>query len=166
MANLLSASRIAAAVFLLFFPPLSREFFALYLYCGISDIMDGFIARRTGTESKFGSSLDTAGDIVFASVALLKICPVLALDKWILWVTIAIATIKVATIICGYWKSREFVAVHSALNKGVGFLLFVYPLLTSFSFSKYLLVVLVSMALAAALDEGKKVWRYKALRES
>ena len=54
MANLVTCLRILCAGLLLFFPAFSPAFFALYLTGGISDMLDGFIARRTHTASAFG----------------------------------------------------------------------------------------------------------------
>ena len=54
MANLVTCLRILCAGLLLFFPAFSPAFFALYLNGGVSDMLDGFIARRTHTASAFG----------------------------------------------------------------------------------------------------------------
>lgn len=53
-ANLITGSRIAAALLLLFATPLTGAFYALYLWCGVSDMVDGTIARRTHSESRIG----------------------------------------------------------------------------------------------------------------
>ena len=48
MANIITASRIIISIALLFFPALSPEFYALYLAAGITDMLDGTVARKTG----------------------------------------------------------------------------------------------------------------------
>ena len=61
-ANIITFSRIAAALSLFFLP---RGSIIFIIYFGISDMLDGFIARKMHTESKFGEKLDSFADIVF-----------------------------------------------------------------------------------------------------
>ncbi|MBQ6866890.1 MAG: CDP-alcohol phosphatidyltransferase family protein, partial [Clostridia bacterium] len=65
MANLITILRILASAALLFCPALSPAFFAVYIFAGVTDMLDGFVARRTGTASDFGAKLDTAADLIF-----------------------------------------------------------------------------------------------------
>ena len=58
--NAITAVRILCSAAILFCNPLSPMFFALYVTAGVSDIVDGWIARRTNTASEFGSKFDTA----------------------------------------------------------------------------------------------------------
>ena len=52
-------------------------------------MIDGPVARKTGTTSKFGSRLDTLADIVFVAVCLIKLLPVLDVSFWInIWIAI------------------------------------------------------------------------------
>ena len=89
------------SVVLLFCPVLSPTFYTLYITAGVSDMIDGAVARRTGTASEFGSRLDTAADIIFVAVCLIKLLPVLHVPVWLyLWIAI-IALIKVANIAVG-----------------------------------------------------------------
>lgn len=64
-ANIITFSRIAAALSLFFLPHGRIIFIIFYIYCGISDMLDGFITRKMHTESKFGEKLDSFADIVF-----------------------------------------------------------------------------------------------------
>ena len=87
-------------------------------------MIDGAVARKTGTVSEFGSRLDTIADIVFVAVCLIKVIPVLDVPVWLyIWITI-IAFIKVANIAVGYIQQKEFISVHSLMNKMTGGLLF------------------------------------------
>ena len=63
---------------LLAFPAFSLGFWALYLFCGRTDMADGPVTRRTGSANAFGARLDTAADAVFLAAALGKLLPVLA----------------------------------------------------------------------------------------
>ena len=75
IANIITGSRIAFSLPLLFIPLSSAWFAILYLVCGLTDMVDGTIARKTGSVSKFGARLDTVADFVFMSVCCVKILP-------------------------------------------------------------------------------------------
>ena len=129
MANLITCIRIVLSAALLFCPALSPAFYALYIAAGFSDMLDGAVARKTGTVSAFGSRLDTIADIVFTAVCLIKLLPVLDVPAWLYaWISV-IAIIKLINIAAGYIRQKAFAAVHSVLNKITGGLLFVFLLI-------------------------------------
>ena len=49
MANIITGIRIVCSIALLFCPVFSPAFYALYLTAGVSDMIDGTVARKTGT---------------------------------------------------------------------------------------------------------------------
>ena len=57
IANIITGSRIVFSIALLFFPPLSSAFFVLYAAAGLTDMIDGTVARKTNTVSDFGEDL-------------------------------------------------------------------------------------------------------------
>ena len=102
IANILTGCRIFGSILLLFFPAFSLEFYIIYLLCGFSDMVDGTIARKTNSTSKFGSQLDTIADLIFVMVSLVKMLPAINIPQW-LWIWGgAIAVIKISNIIWGY----------------------------------------------------------------
>ena len=117
-------------------------------------MIDGAVARKTGTVSEFGSWLDTIADIVFTAVCLIKMLPVLDIPIWLyIWIAI-IALIKAANIAAGYIRRKEFISVHSIMNKVTGGLLFVFPLTLAFIDLRYSAAVVCMAATAAAIQEG------------
>ena len=159
MANIITGIRIVLSVTLLCFPALSPAFFVLYVAGGVSDMIDGAVARRTGTVSGFGSRLDTFADIVFAAVCLIKLLPVLDVPAWLyIWIAI-IAFIKVANIAAGFFSRKEFISVHSIMNKVTGGLLFVFPLTPAFIDMRYSAAVVCMAATAAAIQERHLIKR-------
>lgn len=52
-------------------------FFCFYTFAGITDVLDGFIARRTNTESDKGARLDSIADLMFYTVMIIRLFPVL-----------------------------------------------------------------------------------------
>ena len=77
--DLLSASRIVLCIPLLLVDAITVPFWILYLIAGITDILDGFLARRWGVESKFGGRLDSLADFVFVLTVGYKFFPLLKL---------------------------------------------------------------------------------------
>lgn len=128
MANIITSIRFFCAAALLFCPTLSSLFYFYYIVAGVSDMVDGVVARKTNTVSEFGAKLDTAADIVFVAVCLVKLLPVLEMPMWLyVWIA-AIALVKAINIVSGYVLRKRFVVLHTAANKVAGILLFVLPL--------------------------------------
>ena len=99
MANTITFFRIAASIVLLFCPVFSPAFYVFYIAAGLSDMLDGFVARKINTASRFGARLDTIADFVLVVVCLIKLLPVLSIPAWLYgWIGI-IALIKNVNII-------------------------------------------------------------------
>lgn len=154
MANIITCIRIVLSVALLFCPALSPLFYGLYLAAGFSDMIDGAVARKTGTVSELGSRLDSLADTVFVAVCLVKLLPVLDVPAWLYVWTAVIAMIKLVNIVIGYIRQKEFIAVHSIINKVTGGLLFIFPLTLVFIDLKYSAAVVCVIATIAAVYEG------------
>lgn len=132
----------------------SVTFYALYITAGLTDMADGWVARRTNTVSEFGAKLDTIADLAFVAVCLMKLLPVMDVPVWLyVWIGI-IALIKLTNIVSGYVMQKQFVAVHSVMNKITGVLLFILPLTLSFIDLRYSAVVVCIIATFAAVQEG------------
>ena len=63
-ANIITGVRILCSIALLFCPAFSISFYSLYIIAGGSDMIDGAIARKTGTVSAFGAKFDTVADLI------------------------------------------------------------------------------------------------------
>ena len=154
MANTITGIRIVLSIALLFCPILSPTFYVLYIAAGFSDMIDGAVARKTGTVSKFGTKLDTVADIVFIAVCLIKFLPVMHIPVWLcIWIAV-IVMIKVTNIAAGYIRKKEFVSVHSVINKVTGGLLFIFPLILVYIDLEYSAAAICAVATIAAVNEG------------
>ena len=154
IANAITSLRIIGSVVLLFFDVSSLPFYITYLLCGFSDMVDGTIARKTNSTSKFGSQLDTIADLIFVVVSLFKLLPVTRIPQWLwIWGGV-IAVIKISNIIWGYVSKNQFIALHTIMNKATGLLLFLLPLTISFVELKYTAIVVCSIAVFSAIQEG------------
>ena len=154
MANAISIIRIPASIALLFCRAFSPAFYVFYIAAGLSDMLDGFVARKTDTVSKLGARLDTIADFAFVIVCLIKLLPVLRITAWLYaWIGI-IALIKAVNIVSGFAVQKRFVAVHSVMNKATGTLLFLLPLTIPAAPLKYSSIVVCAAATFAAIQEG------------
>ena len=154
IANILTGCRIFGSILLLFFPAFSLNFYITYILCGFSDMIDGTIARKTNSTSQFGSQLDTIADLVFVVVAIFKLLPVIHLPGWLWFWSGVIAVIKISNIIWGYVSKKQFISLHTIMNKVTGLLLFLLPLTLSFAELKYSSLVVCSIATFSAIQEG------------
>lgn len=128
IADIITVSRMLFSLLLFAFSPLSPAFAALYLLCGVTDVLDGFIARKLHTESEKGANLDSIADLVFAIVYSVKILPLLNLPLWIWIWTVIIASAKITEILIASKKAHKLSIEHSFGNKLTGLLLFLLPL--------------------------------------
>ena len=157
MANIITVVRILCAIALLFCRPYTGAFYAFYIPAGVSDMMDGAVARKTNTASEFGARLDTVADFIFVIVCLIKLLPALDIPVWLsVWIAV-IALVKVSNIVTGYVMRKRFVAVHSVMNKVTGILLFILPLTLRAFDIKYTGAVVCTVAAIAAVQEGHYV---------
>ena len=157
LANGITLLRILCSLTLLFCMPLSLPFYVLYTAAGLSDILDGWIARKTNTATKFGAKLDALADIVFAAVVLIKLLPILALPLWIIvWVGV-IALIKLVNIVIGFVRNHTLTAVHSVINKVTGALVFIVPFTLQIINIRYTAVFVCAVATVAAIMESRAV---------
>ena len=131
--NALSISRIVLS-FLLPIPFVAHTpwlYIPLYAVIGITDILDGRIARRYKVESDLGAKLDVVSDIVFfvAIVASLLVPPLLQIELVKSAITIGVAmACKVCVIFITRARFKIWTGMmHTYLDKTVGFLQFFAP---------------------------------------
>ena len=137
MANTITYGRILCSIIMMFFHMPSTAFFILYMICGLSDVLDGIIARKTNTASDFGARLDTVADFIFAAVLLIKILSRIVVPIWLwIWIIIIVG-IKIANMIFGVVRTKRLIVEHTLLNKITGVLLFLLPLILLWVDFKY-----------------------------
>lgn len=131
MANIITILRILGTLLLSVTIPLSGEFFVLYTLTGITDVLDGYIARKTNTCSELGSKLDSAADLMFYGIIIYRLLPVLSeiLPAGIWYAVLVILVLRVFTYIFTAIKYKVFMSNHTYLNKMTGFCVFLVPYL-------------------------------------
>lgn len=153
-ANFLTVCRMLCSIWMIHLATFSPEFYTAYLFCGFSDAADGFVARKTGTQSAFGAKLDSSADLVFVASAFIKLLPVISLPTWLWYLIGIIMVIKAANLAIGYVYHRQILFEHTFPNKLTGLLLFLLPLTMSFMDTTISAAVVCAAALPAAIQEG------------
>ena len=152
LANYISIVRILLVFTLFLTEPLSIEFFVIYVVCGLSDIFDGYIARKTQT-SKLGEKLDSAADLIMLAVLFIILYRFLNLPVQIFAWIIIIVIIRGASIITVFIKYKTFAILHTFGNKVTGFILFLFPLMLKIFNSNTPMYVLCVIASISAIEE-------------
>ena len=150
--NVISALRIAGSIGLLFCNVTGWPFWTLYALCGISDMVDGWLARRLHAETKAGAILDSMADIVFVICCAIKLLPMLEIPVWLwIWAGI-IVVIKIVNQISALAVFKRFCFPHTVANKLTGFLLFLA--VPTIFWTMIPIAVVAAVATFAAIQEG------------
>lgn len=151
--NLLTLLRIFGSGVLLFLAPLKPLFLAVYFLCGVSDILDGFLARRWNVSSPAGAFLDSVADFVLVAVLLYVFIPYYSWPRWVLiWIAAIAFTRIVALIICRI-RFRKFAFLHTVSNKATGAALLCFPFLLRLFGLNPTAILLGCLASLSALEE-------------
>jgi CDP-diacylglycerol--glycerol-3-phosphate 3-phosphatidyltransferase len=117
-------------------------------------MVDGYLARKLGCESKTGAMLDSLADLVFVVCCCSKLIPALAFPKWLwIWGGV-IVVIKIINQISALVMYKRCLFSHTVANKVTGVLLFVGVPLMVFLESFVPMVIVAIVATFAAVQEG------------
>ena len=157
--NLLSMSRIVLCLPLLLVDAMTLPFWVLYLIAGLTDMLDGFLAKRWGVESKFGARLDSLADFVFVLTVGYKLFPWLKLPATLWMMMGLIAMAKIVNAINLYLANHRIEFLHTKANKVTGFLLFIGMMTIGQSYFIPVAWMIACIALFAAIQEGQFIRR-------
>jgi len=151
--HILSLSRILCSPALLFLQPLSFPFMMVYASLGITDMLDGFLARRLNSESGLGALLDSLGDLCFIAFSFMALLPVLNLEAWHwLWILL-VFLLRAGNLARIFIRQRRFVFPHTKADKIIGFLLFLTPFCLCVMDFAHIVPFLCAIATYAAVSE-------------
>ena len=150
--NAISVFRIAGSLGLLFCDVAGWLFWLLYALCGISDMVDGWLARKLHVETKAGAVCDSVSDIVFVACCAIRLLPVLEIPVW-LWIWAGmIVIIKMVNQVSALAVFKRFCFPHALANKLTGFLLFLT--VPTMFWSMIPISIVAALATFAAVQEG------------
>ncbi len=161
--NYITATRMIGTVALLFTTPLSLRFFIIYLITGITDILDGFLARKLKVTSDFGAKLDSVADLLFYSVMFFMLMPTLWNTLYrSIWYAAAVALIiRLIAYLLAAIRFKTFASSHSVLNKITGVCVFIIPFLLLTPFTAEICWVICLVAIISSLNELLKYIKVK-----
>ena len=150
--NAISVFRIAGSLGLLFCDVAGWLFWLLYALCGISDMVDGWLARKLHVETKVGAVCDSVSDIVFVACCAIRLLPVLEIPVW-LWIWAGmIVIIKMVNQVSALAVFKRFCFPHTWANKLTGLLLFLT--MPTMFWSMIPISIVAALATFAAVQEG------------
>ena len=155
--NIITLLRIAGSLGLLLCDVTAVAFWIIYGLCGISDIADGWLARKLKCVTRTGALLDSLADICFVACLCPLLLPILDLPQWLwLWAGV-IVVIKVVNQISALVMYGCCCFPHTIANKWAGFLLFIAVPMTFWSIVP--ITIVTAIATFAAIQEGHFIRR-------
>ena len=154
-ANGITLLRIIGTIGLLFVNTMSPLFLGLYTLAGLTDVLDGWLARRTGTASPFGAKLDSIADLLFYAIMLVKLVPfLLAILPLPIWYAVAtVLLIRIGSYLTAAIKYHLFASLHTYLNKLTGVAVFLLPYMFIVSSGVVYCWSICALAFVASLEE-------------
>jgi len=123
--NTITLSRFVLVASLIFLTPLSMISIIVFTIAGVTDMVDGSIARNIkNAQSNLGAELDSMADMFMVVVSVFVIVP--AMGLWAaIWPAILLAlSFKLMSAVPGLIKHRKVFFLHTLANKVLGLLLF------------------------------------------
>ena len=156
--NIISIFRLVFSCILFFVVDNITLLFTLYILCGISDIADGYIARRMKAETNLGAKLDSIADVtLYAFIVFMLISQTDILNDKVTLYTLALTVIiKSANLFITRLKFKQWNILHTLGNKSIG--LIVYLSMPIFYFqpdiSSFITLIICIIAVIASLEES------------
>lgn len=154
-ANIVTSTRIIGTLCLIPFETYSLPFYIFYIWCGVSDVIDGFIARTTHTVSRLGSILDTISDLTLYTVMMIKILPDLkaGLNDTIWFFIYLVIGMRLLLYIFVLIRMKKISSRHTILNKVTGFMMFLLPFMVHTPYLVIYSICVLVVGYTAVFDE-------------
>ena len=150
--NTITALRFLGAVCLLLCNPADAVFWVIYGLCGISDMIDGYLARKLNAETKAGAVLDSVADVCFVACCAIRLIPIIQIPTWLWIVAGVIVAIKIVNQVSALIVCKRFCFPHTKANKLTGLLLFLS--VPAMFWSIVPIAFVAGVATFAAVQEG------------
>lgn len=153
--------RILCALVLLFLTPLGIPFLAVYALSGLSDLLDGFLARKLNQASPMGAKLDSIADLFLYITVLVRLIPALKarLPGWFWYIVAFCLLLRFCCYVFAAMKFHRFASEHTYLNKATSFLVFTVPFLLKLPGFVWFAGVICLVATLASAQELVIHWR-------
>lgn len=153
--SLITVFRIVGSIILFFMIPFQFPFYVLYTLCGISDVLDGVLARAWKVQTDRGAILDSIADLVFYIVFMIRLLPVLQVELpgWGWGYFFAVLFLRLLSYLTVALKFHRFAAVHTYGNKMTGVALFCVPYMRFGLNMPEIALIVCTIALVATVEE-------------
>ncbi|MDO5440536.1 MAG: CDP-alcohol phosphatidyltransferase family protein [Erysipelotrichaceae bacterium] len=163
IANIITITRIIGTFVMINAEVLSVPFYIAYIYAGLSDILDGFLARKLKIESDVGKKLDSISDLFFYTTMMIKIWPYLV--KYLpvyVWIIIwTVVGIRILLYLIVLFKNKSLLSNHTLFNKATGLLMFFLPFLLNIRLFVAYSTFVALLSLVAVLYEISLILKNK-----
>jgi len=154
--NCLSISRVAAlpVLYILLLNDKRNAFFIVLILAALTDLLDGFLARKWDATSDLGKKLDSLADLLFFLSVLFF--------AWVLYPEIIriyavpilmITGLRILLIIWIFIRHNHLHMLHTWLNKAAGLLVFIFVSISVFYISHILIITVLTIGLLSILEE-------------
>jgi len=96
----------------------------LFVVAGLTDMLDGPIARRVNNATELGAELDSLADHFMIIVAVFVLIPAMNLWSWLTPVVWVVLASKLISLVPAFIKHRKIFFIHTTLSKITAILLF------------------------------------------
>ena len=155
IANFITSIRLVGAICMLFTETLSKPFFIIYVICGLTDAIDGYVARKLNIVSDFGSKLDSVSDLLFSGIMLAKVLPIL-IEKTPSYIPIliyiAVGMRAIIYIVYGI-LFKQFLSRHTIYNKLITGMLFFLPFMILTDYLTPYCLIILAISFYSNFDE-------------
>ena len=160
--NIITTLRFLGAACSLLCNPAGVAFWVIYGLCGLSDMLDGYLARKLHAESKTGFVLDSIADICFIACCAIRLLPIIYIPSWLwIWAGV-IVVIKLFNQVLALIVCKGFCFPHTTANKLTGLLLFLS--VPTVFWSIVPIAIVAGIATFAAIQEGLFISRCRSGR--
>ena len=159
-ANIITCLRIFGAIWLFGLDvsySYSSLFILVYVLCGFTDVLDGFVARKLNIQSEMGAKLDSISDILFYSITVLKFDVASMLKAYTLRIPVLVNLfVRIVCYLYVGYKNNVLHSRHTAWNKLLGLMVFAYPFLRGIGGEVFHIYLLIGVFIASigTIDEA------------
>lgn len=162
--NIISFLRILLSLLLLLVIDSKLLFVCVVLVIGITDVADGYIARKYNLVTKTGAQLDSVADLLFFMiifiVLVLRYNWVVLDNSGLLSIVVAV---KAISAILSKIKQGKIIFIHTIANKLTVLLIFFSIMILPFEVNKALVKWVFIVAILAAIEELGLIIKYKEI---
>lgn len=155
LANFITSFRLIGALVLIPFDAVSAEFLIIYTLCGLSDALDGFVARTLKITSELGKKLDSLSDLLLYGIMLIKVWGRLTevLPHSAVMAILGLVASRIILMILYGISRHRFLSTHSFFNKATSTMMFLLPYALLHEYGRYYCYAIMTVGAIAIIYE-------------